>query len=56
MIGVSQSQISKYLLANRALNVDELDAICSALGLDVVAVVREAKDGQVQDEVQDDEG
>jgi transcriptional regulator with XRE-family HTH domain len=49
--GVSQSQVSKYLLAKRPVNVDELDAICAALGLDIVAVVRAAKKDEVQGEV-----
>lgn len=50
--GVSQSQVSKYLLAKRPINADELDAMCTALGLDIVAVVAEAKNDQVQGEVQ----
>jgi transcriptional regulator with XRE-family HTH domain len=56
MIGVSQSQVSKYLLAKRALNVDELDLMCTVLGLDIAAVVRTAKNDAVQREVQDASG
>jgi transcriptional regulator with XRE-family HTH domain len=51
MIGVSQSQVSKYLLAKRAMNIDELDLICTVLGLDIVAVVEAAKNDAVQSEV-----
>jgi transcriptional regulator with XRE-family HTH domain len=51
MIGVSQSQVSKYLLAKRAMNIDELDLMCTVLGLDIVAVVRTAKNDAVQNEV-----
>jgi len=40
--GISQSQISKLLRAERAMKVDQLDAICAALGLPVAAVVAEA--------------
>ena len=42
MSGISQSQISKYLRAERVLNIDRLDALCAALGLDIVSVVSEA--------------
>ena len=42
MAGISQSQISKYLRAERVLTIDRLDALCTALGLDIVDVVREA--------------
>ena len=42
MSGISQSQVSKYLRAERVLNVDRLDALCAALGLNIVAVVSEA--------------
>ena len=51
MIGVSQSQVSKYLLGKKALNIDELDAICTILGLDIAAVIRVAKSDAVQIEV-----
>ncbi|MGW9345567.1 helix-turn-helix domain-containing protein [Streptomyces albidoflavus] len=37
--GISQSQMSKYLRGVRAPNVDELEAICAALELDVADVV-----------------
>lgn len=40
--GISQSQVSKYLRGVRVPDVDELDAICSALGLSVAAVVADA--------------
>lgn len=42
MSGISQSQVSKYLRAERVLNIDRLDALCAALGLDIVSVVSEA--------------
>ena len=42
MSGISQSQVSKYLRAERVLTIDRLDALCSALGLNIVAVVSEA--------------
>ncbi|WP_255572549.1 hypothetical protein [Cryobacterium sp. TMT2-10] len=34
--------MSKYLRGERVLNVDQLDAPCFALHLDIAAVVREA--------------
>ncbi|MBW9095172.1 helix-turn-helix transcriptional regulator [Microbacterium jejuense] len=40
--GVSQSQISKLLRAEREIKLGQLDAICAALGLSIVAVVAEA--------------
>lgn len=39
---ISPSQMSKYLRAERTMNLEHLDAACRALGLDIVAVVREA--------------
>ncbi|WP_120338147.1 helix-turn-helix domain-containing protein [Cryobacterium soli] len=42
-VGISQSQISKYLRAERVLDIDQLDALCFALGLNIVTVVREAE-------------
>ncbi len=42
-MGISQSQISKYLRAERVLDIDQLDALCFALGLNIVTVVREAE-------------
>ena len=41
-VGVSQSQVSKFLRGERVLNVDQLDTFCFALGLNIVHVVREA--------------
>ena len=41
-VGVSQSQMSKYLRGERVLDIDQLDAFCFALGLNIVDVVREA--------------
>ena len=42
-VGISQSQISKYLRGERVLDVDQLDAICFALGLNIVTVVSAAE-------------
>lgn len=41
--GVSQSQISKLFSGERAMKVDQLEAICTALGLSAAAVVAEAE-------------
>lgn len=41
-VHVSQSQMSKYLRGERSLNIDELDAICTRLGLSIVDVVSRA--------------
>ncbi|HEY9266135.1 MAG TPA: helix-turn-helix transcriptional regulator [Microbacterium sp.] len=41
--GISQSQVSKYLRGVRVPDVDQLDALCDALGLDIAAVVATAK-------------
>ena len=40
--GISQSQVSKLLRAERVFTVDDLDRLCTALGLDIVDVVRAA--------------
>lgn len=40
--GISQSQVSKLLRGVRVINVDQLDALCSVLGLSIVDVVRQA--------------
>lgn len=40
--GISQSQVSKYLRGERVLTVDELDALCSTLGLKIATVIRVA--------------
>jgi transcriptional regulator with XRE-family HTH domain len=45
MSGISQSQVSKYLRAERVLDIDRLDALCTALGLDIVEVVRRGRAG-----------
>ncbi|NLP82563.1 helix-turn-helix transcriptional regulator [Microbacterium sp. CFH 90308] len=41
--GISQSQVSKYLRGTRVPDIDKLDALCDALGLDVAAVVAGAQ-------------
>jgi transcriptional regulator with XRE-family HTH domain len=38
---ISQSQLSKYLRGERAMNIEELEGLCLALGLDFVGVVRD---------------
>lgn len=38
--GISQSQLSKQLRGIRAINMDELDAICKALGTSMIDVIR----------------
>lgn len=43
LIGQSQSQMSKYLRAERTLDVEELDALCRALGVDSVDLLAAAK-------------
>jgi DNA-binding Xre family transcriptional regulator len=40
--GISQSQLSKHLRGERPLTIDELDALCMALHLSIVDVVRRA--------------
>lgn len=40
--GVSQSQLSKMLRAERHINLTQLERLCSALGLRLVEVIREA--------------
>jgi transcriptional regulator with XRE-family HTH domain len=40
--GISQSQISKLLRAEHGMKLGHLDAICTALGLSIVAVIAEA--------------
>lgn len=42
--GFTQSQLSKHLRGERVLTVDGLDDLCTALGLSIVDVVREADD------------
>ena len=42
-VNLSQSQLSKQLRGIRQLNIDELDAICRALGLDITDVFNEAQ-------------
>jgi DNA-binding Xre family transcriptional regulator len=41
-VGISQSQMSKHLRGERTLNLDQLDAICHALGLHLHDVVQAA--------------
>lgn len=42
--GISQSQLSKQLRGIRAINIDELDAICRALDIEMAAVIELAED------------
>ncbi|TFC92024.1 MULTISPECIES: helix-turn-helix transcriptional regulator [Cryobacterium] len=42
-VGISQSQMSKHLRGERVLDVDQLDALCDALNLQIVDVVRSAQ-------------
>lgn len=44
LVGISQSQMSKVMLGKRVLTVDQLTAICHALGLSVTDVVQRAYD------------
>lgn len=43
-IGVSQQQMSRYVRGERALNVDEIQALCDLLGLDFHELMRDAQD------------
>lgn len=43
-VGLSQSQVSKYLTGKKAPNVDELEALCLAVGRSYLDVVTEAED------------
>ena len=40
--GISQSQLSKVLRGTRVLDVDQLDALCQTLGLEIADVVADA--------------
>ena len=42
--GISQSQLSKLLRGVRVFDVDQLDAVCQALGLEMGEVVAQAYD------------
>jgi transcriptional regulator with XRE-family HTH domain len=42
MVDVSQPQMAGYLRGEFVLNIEELQAICNVLGLDLVDVMREA--------------
>lgn len=42
LVGISQPQMSIYMRGERSLTIDILDRICSALGLNIVAVMDEA--------------
>jgi len=42
VVGISQSQLSKLLRAERALTIDELDRLCTALALDLIDVITRA--------------
>ena len=52
--GFTQSQLSKHLRGERVLTVDGLDALCVALGLDIVDVVRDAADNETADAIEID--
>lgn len=41
--GISQSQLSKQLRGIRAINIDELDAICEALGVSMESILESAE-------------
>jgi transcriptional regulator with XRE-family HTH domain len=43
-IGQSQSQTSKYLRGEVVLDVEELNALCDFLGLDILTVLANAKE------------
>lgn len=42
-IGESQSQVSKYLRGDLALNVDQIQVLCDMLGLDFYRLMRDAE-------------
>lgn len=42
-VGVSQSQLSKMVRGTRPIDIDQLDAMCRALGLDTGTVVADAE-------------
>ncbi len=44
MVHMSQPQMAGHLRGDVVLNVEELQAVCSALGLDLVDVVHDAVD------------
>lgn len=44
--GITQSTISRAFNGLRVLSIDEADALCDALGLSLVTVLREAKSGR----------
>ena len=43
LIGISQSQVSALLSGARVINVDQLKALCDAMGLSSVAVLDNAE-------------
>jgi len=43
-IGVSQQQMSRYLLGKTAMDVDEIQGLCDLLGLDFFQLMRDAQD------------
>lgn len=43
-VGISQTQLSGILNAKKHVDVEQLDAICEAIGLRLVDVLREADD------------
>lgn len=54
--GVSQSQISKLFRGERRMTIDQLESICRALGLSVVAVIAEASGGSSDERRTDPRG
>ncbi|MEG8035056.1 helix-turn-helix transcriptional regulator [Sphingomonas sp. LR61] len=43
-IGVSQSQLSKMVRGVRPIDIDQLDGMCRALGVDLSVVIKEAEE------------
>jgi DNA-binding phage protein len=41
--GISQPQLSRAFRGTRVLTLDEMAAVCDALGLNLLAVIREAQ-------------
>jgi transcriptional regulator with XRE-family HTH domain len=46
VVGSSQSHISKLLRAERAMRLDEFDALCAAMGVSAVTVLQDAQSGE----------
>lgn len=47
--GISQSQISKLFRSERRMSINQLESICEALRVSVVAVVAEARSSDGED-------